>query len=78
MSECLKVFKMAIERVLKNVLIENSIVVKCCSHWIKTSWKIYIDKEYPETKVNFPQKFIETYKAEVKVIDTDNYFDFIG
>ncbi|MEX2590348.1 MAG: ATP-binding protein, partial [Chitinophagales bacterium] len=29
-------------------------------------------------KVKFPKKFVETYKAEVKVIDTNNYFDFIG
>jgi predicted AAA+ superfamily ATPase len=28
--------------------------------------------------VKFPQKFIQTYQAEVKVIDTDNYYDFIG
>lgn len=29
-------------------------------------------------KVKFPQKFIDAYQAEVKVIDTDNYFEFIG
>lgn len=29
-------------------------------------------------KVKFPQKFIDAYKAEVKVIDTDNYYEFIG
>lgn len=29
-------------------------------------------------KVKFPNKFIEAYQAEPKVIDTDNYFDFIG
>jgi predicted AAA+ superfamily ATPase len=29
-------------------------------------------------KVKFPQKFIGAYQAEQKVIDTDNYFDFIG
>ena len=29
-------------------------------------------------KVKFPQKFIDAYQAEVKVIDTDNYYEFIG
>lgn len=29
-------------------------------------------------KVKFPQKFIDAYQAEVKVIDTNNYFEFIG
>lgn len=29
-------------------------------------------------KVKFPQKFIDAYQAEVKVIDTDNYFEFVG
>lgn len=29
-------------------------------------------------KVKFPKKFIETYQAENKVIDTNNYFEFIG
>jgi predicted AAA+ superfamily ATPase len=29
-------------------------------------------------KVKFPQKFIEAYQAKVKVIDTDNYYEFIG
>jgi predicted AAA+ superfamily ATPase len=28
--------------------------------------------------VKFPQKFIDAYQAEVKVIDTDNYYAFIG
>ena len=31
-----------------------------------------------KNKVKFPQKFIEAYQAEVKVIDTDNYYEFIG
>jgi hypothetical protein len=26
--------------------------------------------------MKFPQKFINAYQAEVKVIDADNYFDF--
>lgn len=29
-------------------------------------------------KVKFPQKFIEAYQAEVKVIDITNYYEFIG
>lgn len=29
-------------------------------------------------KIKFPQKFIDAYQAEVKVIDTDNYYEFIG
>jgi uncharacterized protein len=29
-------------------------------------------------KVKFPQKFINAYQGEVKVIDTDNFFEFIG
>lgn len=29
-------------------------------------------------KVKFPQKFIDAYQAQVKVIDTENYFVFIG
>lgn len=29
-------------------------------------------------KVKFPQKFIDAYQAEVKVIDTNNYYEFIG
>ncbi len=29
-------------------------------------------------KVKFPQKFIEAYRAEVKVIDVSNYHEFIG
>jgi hypothetical protein len=29
-------------------------------------------------KVKFPQKFVDTYQAEVKVIDVENYFEFIG
>lgn len=28
--------------------------------------------------IKFPQKFIDAYQAEVKVIDTDNYYEFIG
>jgi hypothetical protein len=31
-----------------------------------------------KNKVKFPQKFIDAYKPEVKVIDTDNYYEFIG
>ena len=31
-----------------------------------------------KNKVKFPQKFIEEYQAEFKVIDTNNYFEFIG
>ena len=29
-------------------------------------------------KAKFPQKFIDAYQADVKVIDTNNYIDFIG
>jgi predicted AAA+ superfamily ATPase len=29
-------------------------------------------------KVKFPQKFLNAYQAEVKVVDTENYFEFIG
>lgn len=29
-------------------------------------------------KVKFPQKFIEAYQSETKVIDTENYYEFIG
>ncbi len=29
-------------------------------------------------KIKFPQKFIDAYQAQVKVIDTDNYYEFIG
>ena len=29
-------------------------------------------------KVKFPQKFIDTYQADIKVIDIDNYYEFIG
>jgi hypothetical protein len=29
-------------------------------------------------KSKFPQKFIDAYQADVKVIDTKNYIDFIG
>jgi predicted AAA+ superfamily ATPase len=29
-------------------------------------------------KIKIPQKFIDAYQAEVKVIDTDNYYEFIG
>ncbi|MEY3499353.1 MAG: hypothetical protein RL308_1022, partial [Bacteroidota bacterium] len=29
-------------------------------------------------KIKFPQKFIDAYQAEVKVIDADNYYEFIG
>jgi len=29
-------------------------------------------------KVKFPQKFIDAYQADVKVIDTENYYEFIG
>ncbi len=29
-------------------------------------------------QLKFPHKFIEEYKAEAKVIDSDNYFEFIG
>jgi predicted AAA+ superfamily ATPase len=29
-------------------------------------------------KVKFPQKFIDSYQADIKVIDTDNYYEFIG
>jgi len=31
-----------------------------------------------KNKVKFPQKFIEEYQAEFKVIDSNNYFEFIG
>ncbi len=29
-------------------------------------------------KITFPQKFIDEYQAEVKVIDSNNYYEFIG
>jgi predicted AAA+ superfamily ATPase len=29
-------------------------------------------------KIKFPQKFIDAYQSEVKVIDTNNYYEFIG
>lgn len=29
-------------------------------------------------KVKFPQKFVDNYQADVKVIDMENYFEFIG
>lgn len=29
-------------------------------------------------KVKFPQKFVDAYQSDVKVIDMENYFEFIG
>jgi hypothetical protein len=29
-------------------------------------------------KVKFPQKVVDTYQAEVQVIDVEHYFEFIG
>ena len=31
-----------------------------------------------KNKVKFPHKFIEKYQAEVKIIDSNNYYEFIG
>jgi predicted AAA+ superfamily ATPase len=40
--------------------------------------RVYEFKWKSKKKVKFPKKFVDTYKAEVKVIDTDNYYEFIG
>lgn len=40
--------------------------------------RAYEFKWKSKKKVKFPKKFVDTYKAEVKVIDTDNYYEFIG
>ena len=49
--------------------------------WIEESdGKItaYEFKWKSKKKIKFPQKFIDAYQAEVKVIDSDNYYEFIG
>lgn len=38
----------------------------------------YEFKWQSKNKVKFPQKFIDTYEAEKKVIDINNYYEFIG